>query len=173
VIRAPEEDFAHASGLGRGLEALSRVFAFLGGFVFTGLTLISLYSVLMRNLFGAPIQGDFELVQMGCAIAIAACLPLCQMRSGHIIVDFFSQRARPETRRRLDGLGALLLAVAMALFTWRTAIGALDARVSRETSMIMELPTWAGYALMVPSFALAAMVALYIASLHFRGRPIP
>lgn len=155
------------------LDALARLFAFAGGLVFTGLTLVSLYSIVMRNLAGRPIQGDFELVQMGCAISIAACLPLCQMRSGHIIVDFFSQRARESTRRRMDGIGALLLAVAMALFAWRTAIGALDARASRETSMIMELPTWAGYALMVPSFALAAVIALYVASLHFRLAPVP
>jgi len=56
----------------------------------------------------------------------------------------------------------------MALLTWRTAAGAMDALANHETSMLMELPTWIGYALMVPSFALAAVAALYVASRHFR-----
>lgn len=139
------------------------------GAIFTGLTLLSLYSITMRNLVGSPIMGDWELVQMGCAVAIAACFPMCQMRSGHIMVDFFTLKAKRMTRKRLDGFGALILAVMMALLAWRTAVGAADARSYHETSMIMELPVWLGYALMVPSFVLASIAALYVASRHFRG----
>ena len=160
---------AHASPFGRVLDSVARVFAMLGGAIFTGLTLLSLYSIVMRNLAGSPIMGDWELVQMGCAVAIAACFPMCQMRDGHIIVDFFTQKAGAVTRKRLDGVGALILAVMMALLAWRTAVGAIDAKAYNETSMIMELPTWLGYALMVPSFALASIAALYVAGRHFRG----
>ena len=154
---------------GRALDAVARAFALLGGAIFTGLTLLSLYSITMRNLLGNPIMGDWELVQMGCAVAIAACFPMCQMRNGHIIVDFFTQKLRRSSRRRLDGIGAVILAVMMALLAWRTAIGAIDARAYNETSMIMELPTWLGYALMVPSFVLASITAIYVAGRHFRG----
>ena len=87
-------------------DAVARLFALLGGAIFTGLTLLSLYSITMRNLVGSPIMGDWELVQMGCAVAIAACFPMCQMRDGHIIVDFFTQRASRATCKRLDGVGA-------------------------------------------------------------------
>lgn len=160
------------SAFGRALDATARVFALMGGAVLTGLTLLSLYSILMRNLVGSPIMGDWELVQMGCAVAIAACFPMCQMRNGHIIVDFFTQRVHKSTRKRLDGFGALILAVMMALLAWRTTIGALDAKTNHETSMIMELPTWLGYALMVPSLTLASIAALYVASRHFRLREI-
>ena len=160
------------SAFGRALDAVARLFALLGGAVFTGLTLLSLYSITMRNLVGSPIMGDWELVQMGCAVAIAACFPMCQMRNGHIIVDFFTQRVGNTTRKRLDGFGALVLAVMMAVLAWRTAIGAAEAKAYHETSMIMELPTWLGYALMVPSFALASIAALYVADRHFRLRDI-
>jgi TRAP-type C4-dicarboxylate transport system permease small subunit len=157
-----------SSAFGRALDRAARVLALLGGAIFTFLTLLSLYSVVMRNVAGSPIMGDWELVQIGCAVAIAACFPMCQMRSGHIIVDFFTLRAGAATRKRLDGFGALVLAVMMALLAWRTAVGAIDAKANHEASMIMELPTWLGYALMVPSFALSSAAALYIASRHFR-----
>ncbi len=156
------------SAIGRALDRTARLFALAGGAVFTGLTLLSLYSIGMRNLMGSPIMGDWELVQMGCAVAIAACFPMCQLRNGHIIVDFFTQRVGHAGRKRLDGLGAAILAVMMALLAWRTAVGAIDAKAHHETSMIMELPTWLGYALMVPSFALASVAAIYVASRHFR-----
>ena len=103
-------DSTPRSAFGRGLDAAARLFALLGGAVFTALTLLSLYSIVMRNLAGSPIMGDWELVQMGCAVAIAACFPMCQMRGAHIIVDFFTQRASRATSKRLDGVGALVLA---------------------------------------------------------------
>ena len=159
---------AYRSAFGRGLDVAARIFALLGGAVFTALTLLSLYSIVMRNLAGSPIMGDWELVQMGCAVAIAACFPMCQMRGAHIIVDFFTTRASRATSKRLDGIGTLVLAAMMALLAWRTAAGAMDAYANHETSMLMELPTWIGYALMVPSFTLASVAALYVASRHFR-----
>lgn len=169
---ALEPAFWRDSPFGRFLDVTARGFALLGGAVFTGLTLLSLYSIVMRNLLGSPIMGDWELVQMGCAVAIASCFPMCQMRNGHILVDFFTLRAGAAMRQRLDGVGALVLAVMMALLAWRTAVGAIEARAYNETSMIMELPTWFGYALMVPSFVLASVAALYMASRHFRLKDV-
>jgi TRAP-type C4-dicarboxylate transport system permease small subunit len=160
------------SAVGRALDLASRWFALAGGALFTALTLLSLYSIGMRNVTGSPIMGDWELVQMGCAVAIAACFPMCQMRNGHILVDFFTLRAGRKTRKRLDALGALVLAAMMALLAWRTAVGAMDAFAHNETSMLMELPTWLGYAAMVPSFVLASLAAIYVAHLHFNLRDV-
>jgi len=43
--------------MGRLLERLAQFFAVAGGLVLTGVTLMSLYSVVMRNLLGKPIVG--------------------------------------------------------------------------------------------------------------------
>lgn len=153
--------------VGRLLERLAKGLAVCGGLVLTGLTLMSLYSVLMRNLMGAPIQGDFELVQMGCAIAVAAFLPFTQLRNGNIFVDFFTARASSGTKAALDGFGSLLVGLALALIAWRTGVGALDAFRNGETSMIMGLPLWWGYAAMTPSLAVAALAAFYSAWRHW------
>ena len=111
---------------GRLLEHAAKALAIAGGLVLTGVTLMSLYSVVMRNLAGAPIQGDFELVQMGCAVAVAAFLPFTQLRNGNVFVDFFTARASDRTKARLDGAGALLVGLALALIAWRTGVGGLD-----------------------------------------------
>ncbi len=153
--------------VGRLLERLAKLLAILGGLVLTALTLMSLYSVVMRNLVGRPIQGDFELVQMGCAVSVAAFLPFTQLRDGNIFVDFFTAKASRGTKSFLDGVGSLLLGLALALIAWRTGVGAVDAYRNAETTMIMSLPIWYGYALMAPSLAVAAAAALYSAWRHW------
>jgi TRAP-type C4-dicarboxylate transport system permease small subunit len=154
--------------VGRLLEMIARFFAIVGGIVLTGLTLMSVYSVFMRNLVGAPIIGDFELVQMGCAIAIASFLPFTQLRGGNIMIDFFTARASVRTRAALDTIGALLLGLALGLLAWRTGLGGLSVWRNDETTMIMAVPVWWGYGMMTPPMAVASLAAFYSAWRHTR-----
>ena len=158
--------------VGRALERLARGLAVVGGLALTGVALMSLYSVVMRNLVGAPIQGDFELAQMGCAISVAAFLPFTQLRNGNIFVDFFTQKASSKTKAALDGIGALVVGFALALIAWRTGVGGIDAVRNDETTMLMGLPIWWGYALMTPSIAVAALAAFYVAWRHWALREV-
>jgi TRAP-type C4-dicarboxylate transport system permease small subunit len=154
---------SHAEGWGRYVEILARIFALLGGLILVAVALMSVASVLGRALFGVPITGDFELVQMGSAIAVAAFLPYCQMRRGHVIVDFFTHSVAPATRRVLDGIGALVLCACIALIAWRTLLGALALKQNEETSMLLGVPIWYAYAAIAPSLILLAVAGLYTA----------
>jgi TRAP-type C4-dicarboxylate transport system permease small subunit len=145
------------------LGGLARGFAFGGGAILVALTGMSVASITGRAFLGRPVPGDFELVQIGCGAAIAAFLPYCQLRSGNIIVDFFTVRAGPRAQGALDALGALLVALVMAVLAWRTAVGMVAVRAAGEVSMIVGFPIWIGYAAIVPSLALAALVALHTA----------
>ncbi|HEY7434231.1 MAG TPA: TRAP transporter small permease subunit [Methylomirabilota bacterium] len=147
----------------RALDGLARGFALAGGAILVALTLMSVASVTGRALLGTPVPGDFELVQIGCGAAIAAFLPYCQLRRGNIIVDFFTVRAGPRAQAALDALGALLLALAMAVLAWRTALGMMAVRAAGEVSMIVGFPIWVGYAAIVPSLVLATVAALHTA----------
>jgi TRAP-type C4-dicarboxylate transport system permease small subunit len=154
---------ARRRGLGRGFELVAQVFAFAGGAVFVAMIGMSAASISGRAIWGRPVQGDFELVQLGCAIGVAAFLPWCQLRRGNITVDFFTARLPPRAQAALDALGALLLAVVMMLVTWRAGIGAQAVWASGETAMISRIPQWIGYAAIVPSLALTALAGLYTA----------
>jgi TRAP-type C4-dicarboxylate transport system permease small subunit len=144
----------------RALEGLARAFALAGGAILVLITGMSVVSIAGRILLGSPVAGDFELVQVGCAAAIAAFLPYCQLRRGNIIVDFFTARAGRPVQGALDGLGALLLALVMATLAWRAAAGMLTVKASGEVSMIVGFPIWVGYAAIVPSLTLAALAGL-------------
>jgi TRAP-type C4-dicarboxylate transport system permease small subunit len=150
-------------GLGRALELVAQAFAFFGGAVFVGLIGMSVTSITLRTLTGKPVQGDFEMVQFACAIGIAAFLPWCQLCRGNIIVDFFTARLPPRGQAWLDALGALLLALVVAVVAWRAGYGAQSVFASGERAMISRIPVWIPYAGVVPSLALTAVVALYTA----------
>lgn len=156
--------------LGRSLYAASKAFALVGGLVLVAMTVMSLVSVVGRAAFSKPLPGDYELIQLGCAIAVSAFMPLCQMRGGHVIVDFFTVKSRPEVRAALDTLGALLVGIAAAVLAWRLTAGAIGLHRANDQSTILEIPTWYAVALMVPSFALFAVTGFYTAWEYWRGR---
>ena len=151
------------------LATLARAFAFVGGAVLVGVTGMSVVSIIGRTVRGTPVPGDFELVQVGAAVAIAAFLPYCQLRRGNIIVDFFTVRAPRRMQDLLDALGALLLTLVMGVLAWRTFEGLLTVKASREITMIVGFPVWIGYALIVPSLVLATLVGLLTTVRAARG----
>jgi TRAP-type C4-dicarboxylate transport system permease small subunit len=154
---------APRTGFGRGLERVSQALAFVGGAVFVLMIGMSVASITGRAVVGKPVQGDFELVQFGCAIGIAAFLPWCQLCRGNIIVDFFTTRLPKRGQAGLDALGALLLALVMAVVAWRAGYGAQGVFASGEKAMISRIPQWIAYAAIVPSLALTAVAGFYTA----------
>jgi TRAP-type C4-dicarboxylate transport system permease small subunit len=152
------------------LEFLARLFAVLAGVLLTAITLMTCVSLIGRNTTGWTIVGDFELSASACGAAVALFLPWCQLRRGNIIVDFFTAHARERTIARLDRFGALLLGATMALLTWRTALGGLNAWNTKAGSMMLGFPEWIVYACIVPAVALTALIAFVQAARGF-GRP--
>ena len=142
------------------LENLAKACAVLAGVLLTGITLMTCVSLIGRNTTGWTIVGDFELSGSAAGAAIALFMPWCQVRRANIIVDFFTAKASEATNRGLDRLGALLLAVCMALLAWRSGIGGVSAWNTNAGSMMLGFPEWIVYVLMVPPLALTAVIGL-------------
>jgi TRAP-type C4-dicarboxylate transport system permease small subunit len=141
-----------------------------GAAVALAVALTTVASVVLRALTSRPIQGDVEITQFGIALAISLMLPWCQWRGANIIVDFFTQNLREQRLRVLDGIGCLLIALMYLLLAWRTGVGAQAVWAAGETSMIRSWPMWWVYASLAPGLALAAVIALAQAAMHFSGR---
>jgi TRAP-type C4-dicarboxylate transport system permease small subunit len=149
-----------AARLGPFLRGLSVILAYMGGAVVSAVGIMSAISIIGRSAIGRPVTGDFELVEIGIAVAGSLFLPYCQATSGHIAVDFFTLRATPRTNRFLDQFGALLMAVTLLAVGWRTAVASIDIARSGETTMLLGFPTWIGYAATVPGAIVAGIIAL-------------
>jgi TRAP-type C4-dicarboxylate transport system permease small subunit len=152
--------------LGRALQRAATGVALLGGLVLFALTLLTVISVVGRAVFNAPIPGDFELVELGMAVAIFAFLPYCQIVRGNVIVDLFTSRASTRTKALLDGVGNLLYTAIAALLTWRVALGGIEIRSYRETTMVLQVPVWWGY---VPAVAFLTFLTIVCAYTVWRS----
>ena len=137
--------------------------ALLGGVVIAAIALTTTWSIIGRNFLNKPLLGDVEIASVGMALAVACFMPICQWRGANIIVEFFTLKASKAAQRRLDAIGALAMCLMMTLFAWRTFSGAAAAARAQTTTMLLELPEWIAYAVLVPPFILTAGVAMYMA----------
>jgi len=155
----------------KALEFLAKFCAIAAGLLLVVITGMTCASLVGRNTTGWTIIGDFELTGFAAGAAIALFLPLCQLRRANILVDFFTVRASARTRAALDRVGAGLLAAAMGLLAWRSALGGLDAWRTQSESMMLGFPEWVVYVGIVPPLALTALIAAVQATRGFDQEP--
>jgi TRAP-type C4-dicarboxylate transport system permease small subunit len=107
--------------------------------------------------------GDFELVEMGCAVAVAAFLPLCFMRKGNVIVDFVTAGLPSWITQCLDTLAALFFGLVAGFFAWRMCFGAKDMMYYNEETMLLQIPVWIPFMPVVFSFFVLSACCFYVA----------
>lgn len=143
------------------LEQLAKLCAILAGVLLTGMTLMTCGNLIARNATDSSMAGAFELTGVAAGAAIALFMPLCQVRQGNIIVDFFTAKLKETVNDKLDRLGAFLLATVFVFLAWRTALGGINVFQAHSETQIMGFPEWVVYAAMVPPFALTGLIAIY------------
>jgi TRAP-type C4-dicarboxylate transport system permease small subunit len=142
------------------LNKLAIIMAFVGGLVLLLIILINFISILGRLLFSKPLVGDFELVEMGCAIAIFMFMPICQLRKGNIIIDFFTFKVCERKKLFLDSFNNLVFSVVAMFFAWRMIYGALDMIKYNEETMLLQLSVWVPFLPAIFSFILVGLICL-------------
>jgi len=140
--------------------ALGRIWAMLGGVVLLAVMLMTVASVTMRLVLGFPVLGDYELVEMGTAIAAFAFLPYCQQVRGNVVVDVFTQNAPERARSALAALGTFALLVIALLLLWRMALGGYDFWRYNEQTTNLGIPRWWAFLPILVSLALLVLVSL-------------
>ena len=144
----------------RILESLAKLCAIVAGLLLISITLMTCASLIGRNTTGDSIVGAFELTGVAAGAAIALFMPICQLRRGNIIVDFFTAKLSDKTNDKLDRFGTLLTVMLFALLAWRTTLGGLNVFSANSETQIMGFPEWIVYAAMVPPFVLTGVIAL-------------
>lgn len=128
---------------------VARWLALAGGALLCVMTVMVVVSVSMRAL-GAiglkPVPGDFELVEMGTAIAVFFFLPWCYLRGGHAMVDLVYMHLPVPVQRAVAVLSDVLMLAAWVILTWRLGITVGDKFGESETTFILQVPLWIPHA---------------------------
>ena len=143
------------------LNKASRYFAIFGGFKLLITVLISIFSIFGRVVFSSPILGDFELVEIACAVAIGSFLPLCHLKNGNVIVDFITAKLSKNKINLLDAISSLIFGLVALFFSCRMILGANDMYVYQEETMLLAFPIWIPFLPVIASFFLLTICCFY------------
>ena len=146
---------------GRFLYDLAYILAILGGIILVIVILINFISILSRIIFLNPLVGDFELVEIGSAIAISSFLPLCHLKKGNVIVDFITAKLNFKKIAFLDCISSVIYGLIALFFTWRMFFGANDMYNYQEETMLLQFPIWIPFLPVTFSFGLLSVCCLY------------
>ncbi len=140
---------------------ITRALALAGGALLLVAVGITIVSVSGRYLFGLPVPGDYELVEIVCAAGIFLFFPYTQATDGNIAAKFFTS-AMPERHQRvLDVLNDVVFALVAAVLTWRLAYGLADKFSTGEATILIGIPLWWAYCFAVLSMGLLTIVCLW------------
>ncbi|WP_203074496.1 TRAP transporter small permease [Falsiroseomonas ponticola] len=145
------------------LTRLSTFFALVAGALLMLAVGVTSASVLRSAVLGRPILGDSEIVELALGVAVVFCMPVCEMKGAHVLVDFFTQKL---PKRGIAGLDAVMRAVAalvVAVLAWRLAIGGYNQWDRERESMFLQLPFWWGYAAAAIGMAVWSLCAAFVA----------
>lgn len=134
--------------------------ALAGGVLLLAIVLMTTWSAFSGVVFARPFPGDFELTEVGVAIAAFAFLPYCQLTGANVTADIFTAGAGPRLVAMLSTLAAAIAFGFSLLLLWRMQAGLVDYREYVETTAILQIPLWMAFVPILASLALLAVAAL-------------
>ncbi|HBM61621.1 MAG TPA: hypothetical protein DD444_20850 [Citreicella sp.] len=157
------------TGFPGAVRRITTLWAMFGGLVLFAVVSINMFSVI-GGIFGHPFPGDFELTEMGVAVAAFAFLPYCQSMGANVTADIFTSGMRPGLIALLTLLGSLVALGFAGLLIWRMYLGMLDQKTYDYTTAILQIPIWYAYVPVLISLALLALAALASVLQNLSGR---
>ena len=164
--------------IGAAIEIVCRWSAYAGGIVLAAMATMTVLSIIGRATGIGAIRGDYELVATGCALAVFAFLPWCQLRRGHVTVDVVAALLPPRGQAALGLVGDVIVTLAAVLILrqlWfgfgeklpyldqplRDSLGFGYAPFFAETTYELEIPIWMPYGIALLLAALFVTASLY------------
>ena len=143
--------------------------ALVGGFILIMIVCINVFSII-GGIFLIPLQGDFELTQMGIAVAVFCFLPYCQLYKHNISAEIFTSRANIKTQLLLSIVASFVAFLFSILLVWRMYEGMSDQRAYSYTSTILQFPIWIAFLPIIFSLCLLAIASLITLKQDFNSR---
>ncbi|NDV99464.1 TRAP transporter small permease [Salipiger sp. PrR002] len=159
------------SGISAAVARLVTLWALLGGVLLLVIVLINIASV-VGAVVAKPFPGDFELTEMGVAVAVFAFLPYCQLTDANVTADIFTANAPGPVLAVLRALASLIAFGFACILVWRMYLGMLDQKAYNYTTTILQLPIWWAFVpILVSLVLLIAAAALTVKESLSEVRP--
>lgn len=146
-------------GFAGALDRLIHGWALLGGLTLLAVVLVNVTSVI-GAIFWQPFPGDFELTEMGVAVAAFAFLPYCQLTGANVTADIFTAGASERWLAAFRVAASIVAALFAAILLWRMQAGMMDQKNYNYTTAILQVPIWWAYVPVLISLGLLAVASV-------------
>lgn len=140
-------------------ERVINTWSILGGFMVIAVVLMNVWSVIGAAI-NIPFSGDFELTEMGTAIAAFAFLPYCQIVGANVSADIFTARASPFWIAIFAVAASIVALLFSLLLLYAMYGGMLSQRQYNYTTAILQIPIWWAYLPCLFSLVLLAVASV-------------
>lgn len=126
--------------------------------------LLTVADVALRALVNRPIQGTYDLIQLGLACTIYIALPAVFLRDEHLVVDVIDHLSSRRVVRVLDWIGAAVSLGVLGLMFWQMVPLARDMQDFGDVTADLSIPKivyWVPVLVGVAASALATIVFLF------------
>ena len=149
--------------------AAIELWALLGGGLLIAIVLLTAYSAAANLLLGSPVPGDFEIAEVGVALAAFAFLPYCQLTRANVTADVFTLWAGARTQAALAFVASLVALAFSLVLLWRMSEGLADYREYVEVTPIIGFPIWIAFLPILVSLALLLLASVLTALQDLRA----
>ena len=126
--------------------------------------LIIVADVTMRYIFGAPIRGAYDVVEVSLVIFVFHGLSACFLARQNIVIDLIDTMVPARVLALLIRVGDLVAVGLLTLMVWAMAAPAFQAYEYGDRKLELGLPLWVVWAIatagLVGALACAAAAAL-------------
>lgn len=154
----PLKDAQGRAGILGAARWVIHSWALLGGLVLLAVIMMNVVSVI-GAVFWKPFPGDFELTEIGVAIAAFAFLPYCQLTDSNVTADIFTARAPKRLIAKFRLLAASVAFAFSLLLLWRMFEGMQSQKEYGYMTAILQFPVWLAFVPILISLALLAVAA--------------
>ncbi|MFK5978489.1 MAG: TRAP transporter small permease [Rhizobiaceae bacterium] len=144
-------------------RSLIEGWALLGGILLLAVVAMNVISVI-GTVVWKPFAGDFEMTQVGLAVAIFSFLPYCQLTRSNVTADIFTAKLSQRWVAGFTFIAALVALAFSLLLAWRMYYGMLDQKDYEYTTIVLRFPHWIAYIPILFSLVLLAIAALITSS---------
>lgn len=155
---AAAHEVRNRAGLARAVAILVTWWALLGGVLLLAVVAVNTLSVI-GGVVWTPFPGDFELTEVGVAVAAFMFLPYTQIVDANVTADIFTARAGPRWVALFKFVASAVALAFAGMMVWRNYAGMLDQRQYGYTTAILQFPTWLAFIPIVVSLVFLVLAA--------------
>lgn len=153
------------------LQAVTRMFSVAGLFALFTNAIAVVADVILRVLFGSPIDRLSEVSGMIFVVSAACCVPAATASRRHITIRALDGALSTRARAAVEALAAFLATIVFALVTWQLGIYVEEVRATRQTLSQIAIPV-APFWLFVTGCLLLTTLAQGVVFLDFLAQAL-